>query len=58
VARLSQKRALGVLFTLLGLALAGVAVAAAKHGVWVVAFAAGAIGAWFGSLAWALLRPR
>jgi hypothetical protein len=58
VGRLSQRRALGVLFTVLGLALAGVAVAAAKHGVWVVTFAAGAIAAWFGSLAWTLLRAR
>jgi class 3 adenylate cyclase len=58
VGRLSQRRALGVLFVLLGLSLGAVAVAAAKHGVWVVTFAAGAISAWFGSLAWALLRPR
>jgi hypothetical protein len=58
VARLSQRRALGALFALLGLALGGVALVAAKHHVWVIAFAAGAIGAWLGSLSWSLLRPR
>jgi hypothetical protein len=58
VARLSQRRALGVLFAVLGLALAGVAVAAANHHVWVIAFAAGAIGAWLGSLSWSIFRPR
>jgi succinate-acetate transporter protein len=58
VARLSQRRALGVLFLVLAVALGGVAAAAAKHRVWVVAFAAGAIGLWLASLAWSLLRAR
>jgi drug/metabolite transporter (DMT)-like permease len=58
VPRLSQRRALGALFAVLGLALAGVAVAAANHQVWVIAFAAGAIALWLGSLSWSLLRPR
>jgi hypothetical protein len=47
-----------MLFAVLGLALAGVAVAAANHRVWVVTFAAGAIGVWFWSLSWSLFRPR
>jgi succinate-acetate transporter protein len=58
VARLSQRRALGILFAVLGTGFAGLAIVAAKHGVWVVTFAAGAIGVWFGSQSWALLRPR
>jgi succinate-acetate transporter protein len=58
VARLSQRRALGVLFLVLALALAGVAAAAAKHRIWVIAFAAGAIGVWLGSLSWSLFRSR
>ena len=58
MARPSQKQALGILFCVFCVAFGAVAVAAGKHGVWVVTFAAGAIGAWFGSLAWNLLRPR
>ncbi len=58
---MSQRRALGTLFTVLTLAFVGVAIwAAAGAGGsvrrWVVAFAAAALGAWFASLAWPLLR--
>jgi hypothetical protein len=57
----SQRRALGGLFSVLTLAVAAMAVwAAAGAGGslrrWVVAAAAAAIGAWFASLAWPLLR--
>jgi hypothetical protein len=57
----SQRRALGGLFSVLTLAFAAMAVwAAAGAGGslrrWVVAAAAAAIGAWFASLAWPLLR--
>jgi hypothetical protein len=58
----SQQRALGALFLCLTLDFAGVAIASAwgasgAVGRWVVAFAAAAIAAWFGSLAWRMLRP-
>jgi hypothetical protein len=57
----SQQRALGTLFLCLTLAFAGVAIASAwgasgTVGRWIVAFAAAAIAAWFGSLAWRMLR--
>jgi hypothetical protein len=58
----SQRRALGALFLCLTLAFAGIAIAAAwgaagAVGRWVVVFAAAAIAAWFGSLAWRTLGP-
>jgi hypothetical protein len=46
----SQRRALGVLFGFLALALAGVAWAAALAKQWVVAVAAGVIALWLASL--------
>ncbi|HEU5213684.1 MAG TPA: hypothetical protein VFU10_13000 [Gaiellaceae bacterium] len=46
----SQRRALGVLFGFLALALAGVAWAAALASQWVVAVAAAVIGLWLASL--------
>jgi hypothetical protein len=58
VSRLSQKGALGALFLVLALALGGIAVAAAAHAVWVVAFAAGVLALWLAQLSWSLLRPR
>jgi hypothetical protein len=44
------------LFTVLTVALAGIAVSAATAGRWVIAVAAAAIAAWMGSFAWAALR--
>ena len=44
------------LFTVLTLAFAGIAVAAAVAGRWVITVAAAAIAAWLGSFAWAALR--
>ena len=48
-----QRRALGVLFTLIALSLAFVAVWSALSGgrAWVIAFAAGALAVWMGDLA-------
>jgi hypothetical protein len=46
-----QRRALGGLFSVLALALAGIAVAAGMAGQWVILAAAAAIAAWFVGLA-------
>ena len=53
-----QRRALGLLFTLLTVAFALIAVAAAQAGRWPVALAAVVLGAWLGSMAVKGLRPR
>jgi succinate-acetate transporter protein len=53
-----QRRALGLLFTILTLAFAVIAVASAREGQWVIALAAVALGAWLGSLALKGLRLR
>jgi hypothetical protein len=49
---------LATLFSLLTAAFGGIAVASALAGRWVITFAAGALTAWMGSLAWAALRRR
>jgi hypothetical protein len=49
--RMSQRRALGVLFLVLAVSLAGVAYAAFVADVWPVAFAAAVIAAWLGTMA-------
>jgi len=49
---------LAALFTLITLAFAGIAVAAALAGSWAIAVAAAALAAWMGSLAGAALRKR
>jgi hypothetical protein len=46
-----QRRALGALFLVLALAMAGIAVASALAGRWVIAFAAGVLAAWLVTLA-------
>jgi hypothetical protein len=51
VAAPAQRRALGVLFVVLAVVFAGVAVAAAAAGEWVIASAAAVLGAWMGGLA-------
>ena len=58
---MKQRRALGALFLLLALALAGVAAAAVygarDEGVgWGIAFAAAALAVWLGSMAFRSLR--
>jgi hypothetical protein len=47
----SQRRALGLLFLVLSISLAGVAYAAFVADVWPVAFAAGVISAWLATMA-------
>jgi hypothetical protein len=46
-----QRRALGVLFLVIALAMAGIAVASALAGRWVIAFAAAVLAAWLATLA-------
>ena len=46
-----QRRALGLLFSVLTLAFALIALAAARAGQWVIAAAAVALGAWLATLA-------
>ena len=48
---MQQRHALALLFGVLCLSFAGIAVAAASARVWVVAVAAAALGIWLGSLA-------
>ena len=54
-----QRRVLGVLFVLIGLALVAVAVWSAAEGgrAWVVAGAAAALGVWMADLGRRALRP-
>ena len=60
----SQRRALGALFLVLAIALAGIAFEAGsaavrtEPGLWVVALAAGAIALWLAVMAVRALRPR
>jgi hypothetical protein len=56
-AMLSQRRALGLLFLVLTLGFGAIAVAAGREGVWVVAFAAAALGGWMATMSLRLLRP-
>ena len=54
----SQRRRLGVLFTVIAAALAAIALAAALAEQWVVAVAAGALAVWMATIAWTGLRAR
>jgi hypothetical protein len=56
----SQRRALGLLFSVLAVALAAVALFSAFEGgrAWVVALAAGALALWLGDLARRALWPQ
>jgi hypothetical protein len=47
---------LAALFSVITVAFAGIAAASALAGRWIIAFAAGALAAWMGSLAWTALR--
>ena len=58
---MQQRRALGLLFLVLAVCFLGIALAAARAaaetpGVWVIAGAAAALGAWLGSMSWRGLR--
>ena len=55
---LSQRHALGLLFLVLALGFAGIAVAAGGAGQWVIALAAAALGAWMLTMSSRLLRRR
>lgn len=52
----ARRRSLGVLFAALAAGFAGLAVWAAVSGQWIVAVAAGAVGAWFVELTVRSLR--
>ena len=56
-AMLSQRRALGVLFLVLTLGFVAIAIAAGREGVWVIAFAAAALGGWMATMSLRLLKP-
>ena len=58
LARMSQRHALGLLFLVLGLGFGGIAVAAGRAGVWVVALAAAALGGWMLTMSFRLLSKR
>jgi hypothetical protein len=45
-----QRHALALLFAVFVVSFAGIAVAAARAGVWVIALAAGVLALWMGSL--------
>jgi hypothetical protein len=47
---------LALLFSVLALAFAAIAVASALAGQWPIAVAAAALGAWMGNFAWTALR--
>ena len=55
---MQQRYALGLLFVVIALSFAGIAVAAARAGEWVVAVAAAALGGWMATLAARGLRSR
>lgn len=55
---LSQRHALGLLFLVLALGFAGIALAAGREGIWVIAAAAAALGGWMATMSFRLLRPR
>jgi hypothetical protein len=53
-----QRHALGLLFLFLAASFAGIAVAAARAEVWVIALAAAALGAWLASMSFRALKRR
>ena len=55
---MQQRHALGLLFSFLALCFAGIAIAAARAGVWVIALAGGTLGAWLAQMAIRGLRRR
>ena len=54
----SQRRALGLLFLLLGVGFVFIAGSAGQAGFWVIALPAGVLGAWMGAMSLRLLRRR
>jgi hypothetical protein len=55
---MSQRRALGLLFFAIALGFGGIALAAGREGVWVVAAAAAALGGWMATMSLRLLSKR
>jgi hypothetical protein len=55
---LSQKHALGLLFLVLGVGFAGIALSSGRAGFWVIALPAAALGAWMVTMSFRLLRRR
>ena len=55
---MQQRHALGLLFLFLATCFAGIAVAAARAGVWVIALAGATLGAWLASMAFRALKRR
>ena len=55
---LSQRHALGLLFLVLALGFGGIAWAAGREGVWVIALAAAALGGWMLTMSLRLLSKR
>ena len=55
---MSQRHALGLLFLVLSIGFVGIAYASGREGVWVIALAAAALGAWMLTMSLRLLRRR
>ena len=55
---LSQRHALGLLFLVIALGFAGIALAAGREGIWVICAAAAALAGWMATMSIRLLRPR
>ena len=55
---MQQRHALGLLFLVLAASFAGIAVAAARAEVWVIALAAAALGGWMATMSLRLLGKR
>jgi hypothetical protein len=55
---LSQRHALGLLFFALALGFGGIALAAGREGVWVIAAAAAALGGWMLTMSVRLLSKK
>jgi hypothetical protein len=55
---MSQRHALGLLFLVLALVFGGIALAAGRAQVWVIAVAAAALGAWMVSMSLRLLSKK
>jgi hypothetical protein len=55
---MSQRHALGLLFLVLALVFAGIAVAAGREGVWVIAAAGAALFGWMATMSVRLLSKK
>ena len=55
---MGQRLALGLLFLAIALGFGGIALAAGREGVWVIALAAVALGGWMATMSFRLLGKR